>query len=340
MHGVPLPNYRGYRGGLRHLLRDGLNGVSFSRALIHAQHIDELYRDRDQIYMREMDKLISSLESYDILIFSTYCPIHPDLLSAKLSSKIKVLGFTDDPHSTYVRGIPFLWAFDAAYYISPGYSPTKGFEEFMRDIGMAKATWLPLAQPIDYPELTYDQILDRDVAVTYVGAPTGSKIDRLRALDRAFGKNFALFGRWRMNGYYGFVRPFVGEQIFPRRVKSIGHADKQQLYLRSAIGFNMHVSDQPSECGNMRTYETAAYGMMPLCDRAGLNLQTRIFAENTEAVYYDDMDEAVTLIRHYIAHPEERAAIAWAAYQKAYAQYNWNTVTENFLNWLTADDKT
>lgn len=318
-------------------MRDGLNGVSYGRALLQAQHIDELYRDRDQTYLHEMDQLIACLESFDILIFSTYCPIHPELLSTRLSSKIKVLGFTDDPHSTYARGVPFLWAFDAAYYISPGYSPTKGFEEFMQDIGIAKATWLPLAQPIDYPELTYQQILDRDVTVTYVGCPTGSKVDRLHELHRAFGKDFALYGRWRMNGYYGYVRPFVGEQMFPRRVQSISHADKQQLYLNSAIGFNMHVSDQPSECGNMRTYETAAFGMMPLCDRAGLNLQTLIFAENTEAVYYDNMKEAVALIKHYTAHPEERATIAWTAYQKAYTKYNWNLVTENFLKWLTTD---
>lgn len=337
MHGVPLPQYSGFCGGIRSLLRDGLNAISYSRALLHARHVDELYRERDQTYLRDMEALIAILEPYDILIFSTYCPIHPEIISRRLSSKIKVLGFTDDPHSTYERGIPFLWAFDAAYYISPGYSPTKGFESFMQDVGMAKATWLPLAQPIDYPELTYHQILDRKVTVSYVGCPTGSKVDRLRELSQAFGKDLALYGRWRMKGYFGYFRPFVGEKVFPRRVRSISHIEKQQLYLDSAIGFNMHVSDQPSECGNMRTYETAAFGMMPLCDRAGLNLQTQIFAEGTEAIYYDNIDEAISLIRHYAAHPEERATIAWTAYQKAFAQYNWNFVTENFLNWLTTD---
>lgn len=337
MHGVPLPRYTGFRPGIRRFLRDGLNGLSYGRALLHAQHVDELYRDRDQKYLESMDRLIARLEQYDILIFSTYCPIHPELLEKRLADKIKVLGFTDDPHSTYVRGVPFLWAFDAAYYISPGYSPTKGFAEFMKNVGMPKATWLPLAQPIDYPQLTYEQVLKRTIKLAYVGCPTGSKVDRLRELDKAFGQDFALYGRWRLNGYYGYIRPLVGENIFPRRVRAISADEKRQLYLDSAIGFNMHVSDDPSECGNMRTYETAAFGMMPLCDRAGLNLQTVIFTENIEAVYYDDMSEAVTLARYYLQNPEERAAIAWAAHQKALSMYSWNSITENFLNWLLND---
>jgi glycosyltransferase involved in cell wall biosynthesis len=334
VHGVPLPSIGGLRQSFRAFLRDGMSGASYQRAAQKAEHVDDLYRNRDPLYMDAAEKLIEGLRAYDILIFSTYNPLHPEMLADRLHDKIKVLGFTDDPHSTYVRGIPYLWAFDAAYYISPGYSPSMGFAELFNRVGFRRVRWLPLAQPIAYPQLSIDEIRNRSINIAYVGCPTGSKVDRLLALDRAFGREFALYGRWRLGGYYGYVRPLIGEQPFFRRVRPISPEGKAALYRNTMIGFNMHVSDRPSECGNMRTYETAAFGMMPLCDRAGLNLQRQIFDEGTEAIYYNNIEEAVELARHYVSHPEERARIAFAAHRRTCAEYSWDKVTHDFLEWL------
>ena len=334
IHGVPLPSTSGFRGSSRSLLRDGLGGALYGRAMLKAEHIDDLYRNRDPRYMAAAQAVIDSLRAYDVVVFSTYNPIHPELLAERLREKIKVLGFSDDPHSTYVRGIPYLWAFDAAYYISPGYSPQMGFAELFRKVGFERVRWLPLAQPIEYPHLTADDIRNRSVTIAYVGCPTGTKVDRLRSLDQAFGSELALFGRWRMKGYYGYVRPLLGERPFLRTVRQISHADKKALYLDTKIGFNMHVSDMPSECGNMRTYEAAAFGMLLLSDRAGLNLQRQIFDEGTEAIYYDSIEEAIELARFYATHTEERTRIALAAHRRAHAEYTWEKVTHEFLEWV------
>jgi len=334
IHGVPLPSLAGARRSFRNLLRDGLGGALYQRAVLKAEHIDDLYRNRDPQYMSAAKSIIERLSKFDVIVFSTYSPLHPELLLEGLRDKIKVLGFTDDPHSTYVRGIPYLWAFDAAYYISPGYSSQMGFAELFAKIGYERVRWLPLAQPIEYPQLTLDEIRNRSMTIAYVGAPTGSKIDRLRALDKAFGSDLALFGRWRMKGYYGYVRPFLGEIPFFRTVRSITQADKLALYRNTKIGFNMHVSDMPSECGNMRTYEAAGFGMMLLSDRAGLNLQGQIFEEGTEAIYYDSIEEAIELARFYAKNTEERTRIAFAAHRRALAEYSWEKVIYDFLTWL------
>lgn len=334
VHGVPLSFNLGYSKSLRALLRGGIDGFNYQRAILKAEHVDELYRNRDVRYMEAAENLIQRLKKYDILIFSTNSPLHPELLADRLANKIKVLGFTDDPHSTYVRGIPYLWAFDAAYYISPGYSPTMGFAELFDRLGYKRVRWLPLAQPIKYPKLTIEQIRNRAVKIAYVGNPTGSKIDRMIELDHAFGHEFALYGRWRLKGYLGYARPFIGEKAFFRRVLPISAEKKKDLYLRTMIGFNMHVSDFPSECGNMRTYETAAYGMMPLCDRAGLNLQVQIFEEKKEAIYYDSIEEAIDLANYYADNQKERTQIAWAAYRRACSDYSWEKVTHDLLTWV------
>lgn len=334
VHGVPLAAFSGLRPSLRALLRDGPGGALYGRAVLKAEHVDDLYRSRDPVYMAAAQAVVDSLRGYDIVVFSTFSPLHPELLADRLRNKIKVLGFSDDPHSTYVRGIPYLWAFDAAYYISPGYSPQMGFAELFAKVGFERVRWLPLAQPIDYPQLTADDIRNRSVTIAYVGCPTGSKVDRLRSLDQAFGSELALFGRWRMRGYYGYVRPLLGERPFFRTVHPISHAAKKALYLDTKIGFNMHVSDMPSECGNMRTYEAAAFGMLLLSDRAGLNLQRQIFDEGTEAIYYDSIEEAIELARFYATHTEERTRIALAAHRRAHAEYTWEKVTQEFLEWV------
>jgi len=58
-----------------------------------------------------------------------------------------------------------------------------GLPSIFAKIGYERVRWLPLAQPIEYPHLTLDEIRNRSMTMAYVGAPTGSKIDRLKALD-------------------------------------------------------------------------------------------------------------------------------------------------------------
>lgn len=334
VHGIPLAPMAGMRRSVRILLRDGFGGALYRRAILKAEHIDDLYRNRDQAYMSAAKIIIESLRSFDVVVFNTYNPLHPELLADRLSNKIKVLGFADDPHSTYVYGIPYLWAFDAAYYISPGYSARMGLSELFSRIGFERVRWLPQVQPISYPRLSVKDFQNRPITMTYVGCPTGSKLDRLRTLHKAFGSELALFGRWRMKGYYGYFRPLLGERPFFRVVRRIGNHDKEALYLKTKIGFNMHVSDFPSECGNMRTYEAAAFGMMLLSDRAGLNLQCQIFEEGKEAVYYNSIEEAIELARFYASHSKERMRIAEAAHRRVHEDYSWEKVTRDFLEWV------
>jgi glycosyltransferase involved in cell wall biosynthesis len=336
VHGVPLEFANGFIKSPRLLLRDGVNAIDYRRSVLRSEYVDELYRTRDPVYMSAANQLIKELENYDILIFSTYNPLHPEMVAQCLVNKLKVLGFTDDPHSTYVRGIPYLWAFDAAYYISPSYSSTMSFEELFKKVGFKHVRWLPLVQPIKYPELTLEDIRNRSIQIAYVGNPTGSKMDRIVELNGAFGENFALYGKWRFNGYYGFMRPLLGERPFLRKVHPISVQEKRSLYLKTMIGFNMHVSDLPSECGNMRTYETAAFGMMPLCDRGGLNLQTQIFEEGKESIYYNDLKEAIELAHYYLKHSDERIQIAWSAHKRAREEYSWEKVMFEYLEWLSS----
>jgi len=114
------------------------------RALFSAKGVDSLYREREPAYRRFVSDFIDAYRDASVIILATYNPIHPEILHRELSRPTKILGFIDDPYSTYVRGIPYLWAFDGAFYISPSYDESRLFVDALREWGCGRATWLPL----------------------------------------------------------------------------------------------------------------------------------------------------------------------------------------------------
>ncbi|RCK36026.1 hypothetical protein TH9_05070 [Thalassospira xiamenensis] len=347
----PIDNFQGYhietfdplsyfpsdsRWSLSDLIVWGLNGYNKRRALTaSAAGVDRLYRERDPNYMRMAGDFIDRFRDFDIIVMSTYNFIHPELLIRELKKPIKILGFIDDPLSTYMRGIPYLWAFDGAFFISPSYLDNLQFKTAMSRWREIPSTWWPLV-PSDYnrPKSADEAFFDnRNIDVVYVGNPSASKVERLIQLKRHFGPRLHVHGRWPFKGYIGFLRGLLGKPIYPYQVTSLSSADRQELYWNAKIGFNMHVSDTPIESGNIRTYETTAHGMMMLCDKGGGDGHSHIFEPNREAVFYDNLEHAIELIEHYLANNDERKTIAKAGFDRFWKDYGWEQNLLKFLNW-------
>jgi len=285
--------------------------------------------------MRMTGDFIDRFRDFDLIVMSTYNFIHPEVLARELQKPIKVLGLIDDPYSTYLRGIPYLWAFDGAFFISPGYIDDLPFEEAIQRWSDKPAMWWPLVPfPFSRPEKADEAFFrQRDVDVVYVGNPNASKVERLTRLKRHFGDRMRVHGRWPFKGYLGFVRGLLGKPFYPYRVTSLVPEERTQLYWRTKIGFNMHVSDQPYETGNIRMYETPAHGMLMVCDKAAANAHASIFEPKAEAVYYDSVNEAIDLIEHYLIHDDERIRIAQAGYERYWRDYQWEPNFLRFLDW-------
>lgn len=343
-HGYQLETFdplayfpKGSHWSFSDLIHWGHVGYDHRRAITAgAVGVDRLYREKNPHYMRMVGDFIDRFRDFDLIVMSTYNFIHPEILVRELKKPVKVLGFIDDPYSTYMKGIPYLWAFDGAFFISPGYIDNQPFEAAMRRWGDKPATWMPLTQLCSHPENEGEAFFrQRDVDVVYVGNPSATKVERLIALKRHFGSRIHVHGRWPLNGYIGFVRGIIGKPIYPHRVTSLTNQARTQLYWRAKIGFNMHVSDSPSETGNMRMYETPAHGMLMVCDKAGANAHARIFEPGTEAVYYDSVNEAISLIEHYLIHEDERIAIAKSGYERYWKDYEWEGNLKRFLDWAS-----
>lgn len=344
-HGYHIENFdplayfpKGSRWPFTDLIIWGLNGWDQRRALTAgAAGVDRLYRERNPHYMRMIGDFIDRFRDFDLIVMSTYNFIHPEVLARELKKPIKVLGFIDDPLSTYLRGIPYLWAFDGAFFISPGYIDDQPFDEAIQRWGKPNMWWPLVPFPFTRPENADEAFFrQRDVDVVYVGNPSASKVERLIRLKRHFGERMRVHGRWPFKGYTGFVRGIFGKPIYPYRVTSLTNQQRTQLYWRTKIGFNMHVSDHPFESGNMRMYETPAHGMLMVCDKSAANTHARIFEPHTEAVYYDGVNEAIDLIEYYLTHDEERIRIAQSGYERYWQDYQWEPNFLRFLDWASS----
>jgi spore maturation protein CgeB len=317
------------------LIAGGLNAYDKRRALAAgAAGVDRLYRERDPAYLKMAGDFVDRFRDFDLIFILNYNFIHPEIWARELKRPIKVLGFGDDPYSTYVRGLPYLWAFDGAFFISPSYLDGQRFDDaFAR--WHPRSTWWPLVPArSDRPAAADDAFFARrDVDVTYVGNPHPLKIDRLVRLKRHFGDRIRIHGRWRFRGWIGYLRALTGKPIYPHRVTSLSARERTELYWRTKIAFNMHVSEPPCETGNVRMYEAPAHGMMQLCDKAGGGAHARIFTPDVEAVYYDSLDDAIERIEHYLRHDDERLAIARRGFERYWAEYAFDTNLLRLLRW-------
>ena len=318
--------------------------------LSYAQNVDQMYRDRDPSYMRFLGDFVEKFRDAHLLVLAFYNPIHPEVLYRELSAPIKILGFTDDPFSTYVRGLSYLWACDGAFYISPSYDEHSLFRDALAHWGCNQSYWWPAVfpkanpaapcgfWPLSAPRKEARQrgdafFTDRDQDLIYVGAAYPSKMNRLAELRKRLGSRIKIYGRWPYKGYVGMLRGLTGKPVLWARIAGVSDAERSRLYSRTRIGINMHLSDIPRETGNLRMYEVPAHGMMLLCDKAGLNAHEQIFTPDKEAVFYDSTEDALEKMKFYLTHHEERERIARAGFERVHRDYDGETNLRNFLAW-------
>jgi spore maturation protein CgeB len=283
-----------------------------------------------------VDDFVDRFRDHDAVVMSTYNFIHPEVLTSVLRNQTRILGMIDDPLSTYMRGIPYLWAFDGVFHISPTYLNGSSFDEAVRRWTKAPTYWWPLVpRRMPRPDTLDERFFrNRDVDIVYVGNPSNYKMERLSKLKKHFGSRLTIRGRWPLAGWYGLARVGVGKRSFPHRVRRLTEIERTELYWRTKIGLNMHVSPMPSESGNMRTYEVPAHGMLLVSDRGAGGGQSRIFHEGSEALYYSTTDEAIDLIEHALENEEQRIAIAKQGFDRFWRDYEWERNLLAFLSWV------
>jgi len=164
-------------------------------------------------------------------------------------------------------------------------------------------------RPIYMPE-GYDQKLfrpmpcRRDIPVSFIGAAYGFRKSAIRDLRR-YNVPIRVFGR-------GWNTQYVTDE------------EQVQIFNRSQINLGMGGIGYSAELTNVkaRDFEIPGTG-------GGLYLTTfnpdlaQHFDVGREIVCYQNREEMVELIRHYLTHPEEATEIAGRARRRCLAEHRW-----------------
>ncbi len=97
--------------------------------------------------------------------------------------------------------------------------------------------------------------------------------------------------------------------------------DMYRQLQRSKIALNIHIDMAEQYAANMRLYEATGVGTMLLTDWK-TNLH-ELFELGKEVVAYRNTEECVELVKYYLAHDDEREAIARAGQQRTLSEHSY-----------------
>ncbi|MCJ7571593.1 MAG: glycosyltransferase, partial [Candidatus Thermoplasmatota archaeon] len=297
------------------------------RIIKDAWTLDKLYWKKDKKLLKtyyELKKIIQETKA-DILCVGADNVYHPEFI--KSLDVYTVLQSTDDPNSSYLRTVPYIWAFDHISCVNVCYHrdmPVKMTDKLL-EWGAKQVSWFPMGveESLYDPKLKERDILnkDRKIDILYVGAPYREKNSDLIKLKKAFGRKFKLFGPWGsklfvyylLHGKWKWVNP-LPQNLFV------------DTYQDTKIGINLH---QSGELGNGRLYQLPINGVMQVCDCS--NILHEVFEPGKEIVGFNSIDESIELIKYYLEHDDERKKIAVAGFKRAKKNYLKLTVYQNLL---------
>jgi spore maturation protein CgeB len=112
-------------------------------------------------------------------------------------------------------------------------------------------------------------------------------------------------------------------------VQRISDAELKDVYKRSKIGFNKHLSYGPS---NARSYELCLNGVLQVADNAAG--YGTLYEVGRDIVCYKNIGEAIKKIDYFLRHDHEREAIAASGYRKARSEYTYEKIMEKHLRYI------
>lgn len=197
----------------------------------------------------------------------------------------------------------------------------RAMEAQLRGLG-AQGHRLPLAAhpPVHRPlELTPDQAERWGARVGFLGE---GYPNRVRVLGALAGQvpGLRIWGTgWPEQGRLARLRAEDGRRITPQEVTRVYNACQVVLNLPSSD--RAAADPEALDYVNPRTFEVAACGGFQMAQRSAA--LAGVLAPEVEVAAFSDEAELVGRIEHYLAHPEQRAAMALAGRRRVLAEHTY-----------------
>jgi spore maturation protein CgeB len=124
----------------------------------------------------------------------------------------------------------------------------------------------------------------------------------------------------------------VSDSLRPYHRGEAWGLDMYEVLARSRISLNRHIDAAEGYANNMRLFETTGVGAL-LVTEAAPNL-AELFVPGEEVVAYEDEDDLVEKLEHYLANDDERVAIATAGQRRTLADHTYRQLMRELATML------
>jgi spore maturation protein CgeB len=172
--------------------------------------------------------------------------------------------------------------------------------------------------------LAYLKKEESQYQTVFVGGLTAQHMERIRLLSQISTAH--LVDLWG----YGID---TLEPKSPLHASYHGQAwglDMYNILYNSNIALNNHINVAGAFANNMRLYEATGVGTLLITDYKD-NLHT-LFEPGSEVIAYSSAEECVELVAYYLAHEEERQAIARAGQQRTLQEHSYLQRMQELVN--------
>lgn len=302
------------------------------------QAMDTWFKDKRRAapiqatYVEMLSQLIlESLDErpIDILIALAQAPLTPRLLTElRARGIVTAMWFVEDG-----RRFP-TWKEISRHYDYMFVIQKEPFISQVRDAGAGSVMYLPLGVDADIHApgiLTQDERNRFGSDVSFVGAGYNNRRQMFASLANF---DFKIWG----NEWPG-MKPF--DRLVQERGRRISPEEYVKIFNASKVNLNLHSSSERDgveplgDFVNPRTFELAGCGAFQLVDKR-VNLP-ELFEYDTEVATFETRQEMVEKIDYYLAHPEQREAIAQRARERALKDHTYGNRLSQMLEHILSD---
>ncbi|GDY21646.1 hypothetical protein LBMAG56_29930 [Verrucomicrobiota bacterium] len=269
--------------------------------------LDAAWQQRHPGLLAAYAEIASHARRGDVLVACGGAMVHPEFI--RQLPTLNVFTCADDPESSDKLSRPVAPAFDVSLISN------LACLDLYRSWGCRHIDWLyqAIRPELTDPGLTFERILTepREHDIVMLCERIYNASDRAQRIERLVRE---------------FPNAFVRGRGWPG-----GHVEPAAVYRQARIGWNLHNSIGPC---NSRLVTLAAFGVMQICDNKK-NLHP-LFKLDEEIVGFDTLEECIDKTRYYLAHPDERRAIAARGWRRAMNDYTEPKQWEQLLTKITA----
>lgn len=208
------------------------------------------------------------------------------------------------------------------------------FLSLLAQAGVQHAAYLPMAALPSFHKKTSlspdeQRMLGADIAFLGAGYP-----NRRKAFQAFLEYDFKIWGSdWEGERLLAKHIQNNGQRISPEEGVKIYNATKVNLNLHSNIDMRELVPG--GDFVNPRTFEIAAMGAFQLVNRRGLMAELfELEGPQAELATFTTMEELETALAHYLAHPDQRQAVAERGQARVLAEHTYAHRMQSLLHFI------